>query len=206
MSAYSSDKKTLAFELGEQLSEMTDHYLLMTPRRTRATPKLLPLPRTPRPRHLRQRQEPRRGDAPAPGAILPSSDEGSACHSRPGTGEEDLITATSRIDFSSRRRVGFTTRSPATSKTSDQGRGPDTRGRRAFTMHAAAALASSIYAPQPGAHARQTTAILDPRPIGRSDPQTAARILTICPRTNALTKKALSPRRSGRLAGIAAGS
>lgn len=30
MSAYSSDKKTLAYELGEQLSEMTDHYLLMT--------------------------------------------------------------------------------------------------------------------------------------------------------------------------------
>jgi superfamily II DNA or RNA helicase len=30
MSAYSSDKKTLAYELGERLSEMTDHYLLMT--------------------------------------------------------------------------------------------------------------------------------------------------------------------------------
>src|SRR5713226_6573942 len=30
MSAYSSDKKTLAYELGEQLSEMTDHYLLKT--------------------------------------------------------------------------------------------------------------------------------------------------------------------------------
>jgi len=30
MSAYSADKKTLAYELGEQLSEMTDHYLLMT--------------------------------------------------------------------------------------------------------------------------------------------------------------------------------
>ena len=30
MSAYSSDKKTLAYELGEKLSEMTDHYLLMT--------------------------------------------------------------------------------------------------------------------------------------------------------------------------------
>jgi len=30
MSAYSSDKRTLAYELGEQLSQMTDHYLLMT--------------------------------------------------------------------------------------------------------------------------------------------------------------------------------
>ncbi len=30
MSAASSDKKTLAYDLGEQLSELTDHYLLMT--------------------------------------------------------------------------------------------------------------------------------------------------------------------------------
>lgn len=30
MSAYSSDKKTLAYQLGEALSDMTDHYLLMT--------------------------------------------------------------------------------------------------------------------------------------------------------------------------------
>ena len=30
MSAYAGDKKTLAFELGEKLSEMTDHFLLMT--------------------------------------------------------------------------------------------------------------------------------------------------------------------------------
>jgi len=30
MSAYSSDKKTLAYRLGENLSSMTDHYLLMT--------------------------------------------------------------------------------------------------------------------------------------------------------------------------------
>lgn len=30
MSAYSADKKTLAYELGEHLSQMTDHYLLMT--------------------------------------------------------------------------------------------------------------------------------------------------------------------------------
>lgn len=30
MSAYSADKKTLAFQLGEALSERTDHYLLMT--------------------------------------------------------------------------------------------------------------------------------------------------------------------------------
>ena len=30
MSAYSADRKTLAYQLGESLSEMTDHYLLMT--------------------------------------------------------------------------------------------------------------------------------------------------------------------------------
>jgi hypothetical protein len=30
MSAYSADHKTLAYQLGEALSEMTDHYLLMT--------------------------------------------------------------------------------------------------------------------------------------------------------------------------------
>jgi len=30
MSAYSSDRKTLAYQLGESLSDMTDHYLLMT--------------------------------------------------------------------------------------------------------------------------------------------------------------------------------
>ncbi len=30
MSAYSSDKRTLAYQLGERLSKMTDHYLLMT--------------------------------------------------------------------------------------------------------------------------------------------------------------------------------
>jgi superfamily II DNA or RNA helicase len=30
MSAYSDDKKTLAYRLGESLSQMTDHYLLMT--------------------------------------------------------------------------------------------------------------------------------------------------------------------------------
>jgi hypothetical protein len=30
MAAYSADKKTLAYKLGEALSTMTDHYLLMT--------------------------------------------------------------------------------------------------------------------------------------------------------------------------------
>lgn len=30
MSAYSADKKTLAYQLGEALSQRTDHYLLMT--------------------------------------------------------------------------------------------------------------------------------------------------------------------------------
>ena len=30
MAAYADDRKTLAYKLGEQLSELTDHYLLMT--------------------------------------------------------------------------------------------------------------------------------------------------------------------------------
>lgn len=39
MSAYSSDKKTLAYQLGEQLSSMTDHYLLMTATPHKGDPK-----------------------------------------------------------------------------------------------------------------------------------------------------------------------
>lgn len=39
MSAYSADKKTLAYQLGEALSEMTDHYLLMTATPHKGDPK-----------------------------------------------------------------------------------------------------------------------------------------------------------------------
>ncbi|HBB33194.1 MAG TPA: helicase [Cyanobacteria bacterium UBA9273] len=39
MSAYSTDKKTLAYQLGERLSEMTDHYLLMTATPHKGEPK-----------------------------------------------------------------------------------------------------------------------------------------------------------------------
>ena len=39
MSAYSSDKKTLAYQLGENLSRMTDHYLLMTATPHKGDPK-----------------------------------------------------------------------------------------------------------------------------------------------------------------------
>ena len=39
MSAYSSEKKTLAYQLGEALSEMTDHYLLMTATPHKGDPK-----------------------------------------------------------------------------------------------------------------------------------------------------------------------
>jgi len=39
MSAYSEDKKTLAYQLGEALSEMTDHYLLMTATPHKGDPK-----------------------------------------------------------------------------------------------------------------------------------------------------------------------
>ena len=39
MSAYSADKKTLAYQLGEKLSQMTDHYLLMTATPHKGDPK-----------------------------------------------------------------------------------------------------------------------------------------------------------------------
>lgn len=39
MSAYSADKKTLAYQLGESLSTMTDHYLLMTATPHKGDPK-----------------------------------------------------------------------------------------------------------------------------------------------------------------------
>ena len=39
MSAYSADKKTLAYQLGEKLSEMTDHFLLMTATPHKGDPK-----------------------------------------------------------------------------------------------------------------------------------------------------------------------
>jgi superfamily II DNA or RNA helicase len=39
MSAYSVDRKTLAYQLGEQLSEMTDHFLLMTATPHKGDPK-----------------------------------------------------------------------------------------------------------------------------------------------------------------------
>ena len=39
MSAYSASKKTLAYKLGEQLSQMTDHYLLMTATPHKGDPK-----------------------------------------------------------------------------------------------------------------------------------------------------------------------
>ncbi len=39
MSAYSNDKKTLAYQLGEHLSQMTDHYLLMTATPHKGDPK-----------------------------------------------------------------------------------------------------------------------------------------------------------------------
>jgi superfamily II DNA or RNA helicase len=39
MSAYSADKKTLAYQLGESLSMMTDHYLLMTATPHKGDPK-----------------------------------------------------------------------------------------------------------------------------------------------------------------------
>jgi hypothetical protein len=43
MSAYASDKKTLAYQLGEKLSEMTDHYLLMTATPHKGDPRPLPV-------------------------------------------------------------------------------------------------------------------------------------------------------------------
>jgi hypothetical protein len=42
MAAYSADKKTLAYKLGEALSTMTDHYLLMTATPHKGDPGMLP--------------------------------------------------------------------------------------------------------------------------------------------------------------------
>ncbi len=58
MSAASRDKKTLAYELGEALSEMTDHYLLMTATPHKGDPgAFLSLSGAARPRCLRRREE-----------------------------------------------------------------------------------------------------------------------------------------------------
>ncbi len=64
MSAYSSDKKTLAYELGEKLSEMTDHYLLMTATPHKGDPENFRLfLATAGPGCIRRRREHRRGDS-----------------------------------------------------------------------------------------------------------------------------------------------
>ena len=66
MSAASADKKTLAYQLGEALSAMTDHYLLMTATPAQGRPReLLPVPGTARQGRLRRREEPGRGHARA---------------------------------------------------------------------------------------------------------------------------------------------
>ena len=60
MSAASADKKTLAYELGEQLSQMTDHFLLMTATPHKGDPEnfFLPFPWYARPGRIWRREKP----------------------------------------------------------------------------------------------------------------------------------------------------
>ncbi len=79
MSAYRSgadgkDNKTLAYQLGEELSRRTDHYLLMTATPHKGDPQnfLQPVPAPAGRGRLRRRRQPGGGDAPAGGALLPA--------------------------------------------------------------------------------------------------------------------------------------
>ena len=89
MSAYSADKKTLAYQLGEALSEMTDHYLLMTATPHKGDPENFCLFLALLDRDVYgDVQEPGRGDAAQRSALLPAARQGSPGHfPRPGHGQ-----------------------------------------------------------------------------------------------------------------------
>ena len=86
MAAYAGDKKTLAYQLGEQLSEMTDHFLLDDGDAAQGRPgELLPVPLPARQGRLRQHQEPPGGDAAERSPVLPAENQGGPGHlPRPG--------------------------------------------------------------------------------------------------------------------------
>ena len=81
MSASSADKKTLAYQLGEALSEMTDHYLLMTATPHKGDPENFCLFLQLLDRDVYgDVEEPRRGHAAQRGAVLPAPRQGSPGH------------------------------------------------------------------------------------------------------------------------------
>ena len=93
MSASSADKKTLAYQLGEALSAMTDHYLLMTATPHKGDPdELLPVPGAARQGRLWRHQQPGRGDAPQQRPVLPAADQGGPRH-LPRSGDRQVKEA-----------------------------------------------------------------------------------------------------------------
>ena len=81
MSAASADHKTLAYQLGEALSQRTDHFLLMTATPHKGDPaELLPVPGAARQGRVRRRQEPGGGHAPPAGPLLPAPRQGGPGH------------------------------------------------------------------------------------------------------------------------------
>ena len=131
MSAYSSDKKTLAYELGE--SAVGDDRPLPPDDRDAAQGRpgeLPPVPATARPGCLRRRGQHRRGHAQARGTVLPAPGQGSAGPlSRPGhwRGQNSLHQAERARPSTSRSTTKSgtsTTRSLVTSRTSPSRRRP----------------------------------------------------------------------------------
>ena len=159
--------KTLAYRLGESLSAMTDHYLLMTATPHKGDPQtLLPVPALARQGRLRRREEPGRGDAERQRPVLPAADQGGPGHlPRPRDGKckklftkRDVKTADVQ---NRRRRVGLLRRpDPLRRGPVDQGRADDSAAGPGARLHDGDApapfrLQHLCRAPQPRAHEGQ---------------------------------------------------
>ena len=197
MSAYSSDKKTLAYQLGEALSQMTDHYLLMTATPHKGDPEnfclfLQLLDRDVYGDVKSLEEAMRRQEAPF---YLRRVKEALVTFPDPETGEvkalftkRNVQTTEFQID---RRRAGLLRRAdPLRRRPVDQGRGRRFRAWPRARLHdgdAAAAVRVQHLrrAPQPGAHegqAREDSG--GPRRLSPgADRQDGCRtISTICPK------------------------
>ena len=178
MSAYSADKKTLAYQLGEALSEMTDHYLLMTATPHKGDPEnfclfLELLDRDVYGDVKSLEEAMRRHDAP----VLPAPHQGSAglvSRPRDRRGQEALHQARgpARRVRARRRRVRLLRRAhPLRRGPVDQGRARTTRARgRAlgFTMAMLQRrFASSVYAVRRSLERMRDKRREDPRRPGR---------------------------------------
>ena len=197
MSAASADKKTLAYELGEALSEMTDHYLLMTATPHKGDPEnfclfLELLDRDVYGDVASLEEAMRRNSAPF---YLRRTKEALVTFPDPETGEcQQALHQARRPDGrvpDRRRRVGFLRRpDPVTSKTSRSRPRPTTRPRPGGRLHDGDAPAPLRIQrlrrpPQPGTHARQ--AAEDPRrprsvPPGADRPRSSPTTSTTCPK------------------------